>query len=239
MADPAPQASKRSRLPLFVGAVVVLIAMGIGGFLFLTRDTSDPKLTIDDSASGSGTTVDIATLDGTWKVVPGSGDEATVAGYRVREVFAAGARKVTANGRTNDVTGSLTVAGAKVTAADITVDLTTLKSDEGRRDQVIRGDGLQTDQFPMGSFTLTEPIALPTITDGEVFKAQAKGELDLHGVRKAVTVPIDAKVTGRTVTLVGLVDLQLADYDIRPPSRPGFVEVADAGAFEFLVNLQR
>lgn len=104
---------KRSRLPLVAGVVVVLVAVAVGGFLYFTRDTSDPPLELSDEPAGSddtsnGGAVDVATLEGPWSVVAGSGDDATVAGYRVEEVFAAGSRRATANGRTNDVSGTLT-----------------------------------------------------------------------------------------------------------------------------------
>ncbi len=112
-------ATTRSRLPLIVGGAVVVIAVAVGAFLFLTRDKSDPPLKLSDATTTTGNAaprrIDAAELDGSWKVVAGTGDNATVAGYRVREVFAAGSRKATANGRTNGVTGSLTMADGTVT----------------------------------------------------------------------------------------------------------------------------
>jgi len=232
-------APKRSRLPLVIGVVVVVAALGVGAFLYFTRDTSDPKLKLSDSPSAAGQSVDAPTLDGTWKVVAGTDADATVAGYRVEEVFAQGARKATANGRTNDVTGSLTVADGTVTAGSFTVDLTTLKSDEDRRDQVIRDDGLETNRFPKGTFTLTKPIKLPQVADGKVFNVFGTGDLTLHGVTRAVVVPLHAKVTGKTVTVQGLVPVHLSDHEITPPSRAGFVEVSGDGGFEFLISLQK
>lgn len=234
---PAP----RSRRLLLIGAAVVVvlaIAGAVAWFVFLKGD-ADPALKITDSKTGSGKAVSTSTLDGTWKVVAGTGDDATVAGYRVKEEFAAGARKVTANGRTNGVTGDLTVAGGKVTAAKLTVDMTTLASDEGRRDQTIKQRGLETNQFPTGTFELTRPIALPVITDGKVFTVKGAGKLTLHGVTKAVSIDLNAKVTGDTVTVQGAAPIVMADYAIEPPSIGGFVSVSDSGSLEFLVSLQR
>ena len=83
-------------------------------------------------------------LAGSWKAVAGTGDEATVAGYRVQEKFAAGVAKATAAGRTNDVTGSATVTGTTVTAADFDVNMTTLHSDKSQRDERDPQSGAQS-----------------------------------------------------------------------------------------------
>jgi len=220
--------------------VVVLAVVGFAGWYLFIRDDAPEELKLSDSPSGTGQAVDASALDGTWKVVAGSGDEATVAGYRVKEEFA-GARKVEAAGRTAGVEGDLTVAGGQVTKATFTVDMTTLKSDEDRRDQAIKGRGIQTDSYPTSTFTLTDPITLPAITDGKVFKVEAKGQLELHGVKKPVTLTLSGKSSGegKTFTIQGSAPIVMADYDIEPPSVGGFVTVRDNGSIEFIVNFEQ
>ncbi|MCU1496192.1 MAG: YceI family protein [Acidimicrobiales bacterium] len=227
---------KRSRLLLVAAIVVALVAAAVGVLLYLTRDTSDPELELSDDPAASGAAVDATTLDGNWTVVAGSGDDATVAGYRVKEVFAAGSREATANGRTSDVTGELTVAGGRVTEGSFTVDMTTLVSDEGRRDNAIKGRGLQTQEFPKGTFTLTEPITLPDLADGKTFTASATGELTLHGQTQPVTIELTGRSSGDIFTVQGSAPITMADYGIEAPSVGGFVEVEDTGSFEFIVN---
>lgn len=230
----------RSRRPAVLAAVlVVTLAAGAAAWFLFLKGDAQPALKISDSSTGTDKVVDPSTLDGTWKVVAGTGADATTAGYRVKEEFAVGARKVTANGRTSGVTGTLTVAGAKVTTGDLSVDMTTLQSNESRRDNTIRGRGLQTDQFPTATFELTDPITLPTIHDGKVFAVKGTGKLTLHGVTKTVTIDLTAKVTGTSVTVQGAAPILMADYDIQPPSIGGFVSVSDSGSLEFLVSLQR
>jgi polyisoprenoid-binding protein YceI len=60
------------------------------------------------------------------------------------------------------VTGSATLAEAgdtvRVTDATFTVDLTTLESDNGRRDGRLRQVGIESDRFPTTTFVLTAPI---------------------------------------------------------------------------------
>lgn len=230
----------RSRRTLVVVVLVVIVAVAGGAaWYFFLKGDAQPALRITDSANASGKVVDPASLAGTWKVVPGAGTDATTAGYRVKEQFAAGARKVTANGRTRNVTGSLTVAGGKVTAGSFTVDLTTLTSDKAQRDETIKSRGLETNRFPRASFTLTRPITLPTVHDGKVFALQGTGKLTLHGTTKAITVALTAKVSGGSVVVQGDAPIVMADYGIEAPSVGGFVSVADTGSFEFLISLAK
>lgn len=221
----------RSKLPIILAAVVAVLVVGVGAFLLLTRDTSDPELTLTDSAEGSGETVDTDALDGPWAVVPGPDGEATQAGYRVDEVFAAGAREATANGRTDTVTGTLTVADNAVTEATFTVDVTTLTSDEDRRDNAIRTRGLETDSYPEATFEL------PEIVDGATVDIPATGELTLRDGTNEVTMDLTVRAVGDRFTVQGAAPVAFADYGIEAPSIGDFVTVEDNGSFEFLVNL--
>ncbi len=232
--------STGSKLPLVLAAVAAVVIVAVGAFLFLTRDTSDPELTLTDSAEGTGEAVDTDGLSGTWAVVPGPDAEATVAGYRVDEVFAAGAREVTANGRTAAVEGSLTVdEGGTVTDGSFTVDVSALQSDEGRRDNAIRTRGLETDTFPDATFALTEPIDLPDLRDGVAVEVPATGELTLRDQTNVVTLDLTVRAEGDRVTVQGNAPVDFTDYGIEAPSVGGFVTVEDEGSFEFLVNFQR
>lgn len=229
----------RSKLPLVLAAVTAVLIAGVGVFLFLTRDTSDPELALTDSPEGSGEAVDTGSLDGPWTVVAGPDAEATVAGYRVREVFAAGAREATANGRTPEVSGSLTVEDGTVTEGSFAVDVSTLQSDEGRRDEAIRTRGLETDTYPEATFELTEPVELPDITDGVTFTVTATGELTLRDRTNPVTLELTVRAVDERFTVQGSAPVAFDDYGIEAPSVGGFVTVEDEGSFEFLVNFER
>ena len=80
------------------------------------------------------------------------------------------------------MTGSVTIDGAgdvfTVTAADLTVDVTTLVSDSDRRDGQIKRRGLETDTYPTATFTLTQPVVIP---------AEALDGLAGHGRRRPAT----------------------------------------------------
>jgi polyisoprenoid-binding protein YceI len=173
---------------------------------------------------------------GTWTVTTGS-----EAGYRVRERLANLPAESDAIGRTSDVTGSITVVdagdGAQLTAGDISIDTTTIASDEDRRDNRMRTEGLQTDQFPTASFTLTRPVDIPAAAiAGTAADVTLVGDLTLHGVTKSVEIPAQAVLANGQIQVAGSLSFPLADFQITAPNVGGFVvSIADEGALEFLV----
>ncbi|MBX3314660.1 MAG: YceI family protein [Actinobacteria bacterium] len=232
--------TSRNHLFVIIGGLVALVVVAaIVVVVFVLPDDAPPKEELPDAADATGEVVDADSLDGTWNVVAGDGDTETYAGYRVEEVFAAGAQQVTAIGQTNDVTGTLTVAGGEVTDASITVDMTTLESDKDRRDDAIRSRGIQTDEFPEATFALSEPVTLPGLKDGIVAEVDAVGDLTLHGVTQQVTVALSVRPSGDTFTIDASVPVAFGDFDIDAPSVGGFVTVEDEGSLEFRISFQQ
>jgi polyisoprenoid-binding protein YceI len=101
----------------------------------------------------------------------------------------------------------------------------------------VRG-ALQTEQFPTATFELTEPIDLAD-PDAETTTVDAVGDLTIHGVTKAVTIPIEAARNGEQLELVGSITFPMADYGITPPSIGGFVTVEDDATLEFRIVLEQ
>ncbi len=180
------------------------------------------------TSAASGAAVDASSVDGTWNATTDS-----QVGYRVKEnLFGVDTEAV---GRTNQVTGTLTIAGTTATAADFTVDMTSVTSDESRRDAQFNGRVMQTDQFPTATFTLTEPIDFGSVpAAGSTVKASATGDLTLHGVTKSVTFDVEARVNGANVEVLGTIPVVFADYSIDNPSTKG-ISTADNGTLEFLL----
>lgn len=241
------------KLVLLGLGVVVLALVGSFAFLALRNSDAPPEVALSDApattvapdipAEGAGEPDEgsPATADGRWVVRAGDGTEAgTVVGYRVTEEFASIPNPVEAVGRTPAVTGDLTVSGAVVDAVTITADLTQLSSDETRRDNYIRGRGLEIDAFPEATFTLTEPIDLGEAPeDGEDVDATAIGDFTLHGVTQPVAIPLEARWTGDTLEVIGSLDVVFADFEIETPSIGGFVSVEDEGTMELRLLLDR
>jgi polyisoprenoid-binding protein YceI len=138
-------------------------------------------------------------------------------------------------GRTNAITGTMTLDGATITDASFTVDMTTVTSDESRRDEQFNGRIMETSVYSTATFTLTEPIDLGTLPDANTdVTATATGELALHGVTKTVTFDIQGRYTGSQVEIAGSIPITFADWDISNPSF-GPVTTEDHGILEFSI----
>jgi polyisoprenoid-binding protein YceI len=190
------------------------------------------------AGGGSGAGGDVS---GTWNVDPSVGSfsdfSGSFVGYRVQETLA-NVGAATAVGRTPDVTGSLTINDTTVTAADFTADLTTLQSDDPRRDGQLRNQALETGQYPTATFKLTQPLALGSVpAGGETVKATATGDLTLHGVTKTVQIPLEARLADGVVSVVGSLPIQFADYSMNPPRSMMVLSVADNGILELQLQL--
>jgi polyisoprenoid-binding protein YceI len=250
-----PTTPGRSRRPLVILAVLAVLAVGAVAVAYLAffTDDSPERLALSEQpattapaatnpATGGAPTTTASgggDLVGTWRAVSGS-----EAGYRVREKLAALPAKSDAVGRSPAVTGTVKVdrSGGSLVATDANfeVDLTRLTSDESRRDNRIRTDGLQTNRFPKATFVSTRPITLPAeAATGQAVKAEAEGDLTIHGVTKRVTIPLDIRVTGNRGELVGSHSFPMSDFAINPPNVGGFVTVDPDATLEFKLVLEK
>lgn len=229
--EPAPPRRRsRAKIVLLAGAGLILVAAALFAgvyFLFFNGDSPPPlKLSPKNGEAPS------SALAGTW--APDSGE----AGYRVREKLAFLPAQSDAVGRTKSVTGTFSLAdtGSKLTARNVSmqVDVTTLTSNEARRDNRIRTSGLETDRFPSATFVADGPIDVPSSArNGTTVTVTAHGALTLHGVTKDVDIPIQARAQGNTIELVGSYKFPMSQFDIAPPSIAGFVSVESDATMEF------
>lgn len=229
----------RNKKTWFIGIPVLLVVIFVGGpFVYINfiRDDAPPPLklatvtTTKPDPGTSSTAPTAAAVDGSWTVKSGT------VGYRVTEVLFG--QTADAAGRTNSVTGDLTMNGTSAESASFTADLTTLKSDQANRDNQVQGRILNTAQFPNATFKLTSPITLASIpADLVQVKAKATGDLTLHGVTKSVTFDVTARRNGETIEVNGSIPITWSDYSIPAPSG-GPAQVQDSGQMEFLITLR-
>ena len=155
------------------------------------------------------------------------------AGYRVPETLLG--QDTEAVGRTTDVTGQLLVSGTTIESATFEVDLTTVASDDNRRDNQFRTRIMDTATHPTATFELSEPIELTAIpADLEEVTVTAAGELTLRGVTNEVTFELTARRNGDTIEVNGAIPVSFADYEI-PDASFGPATVGDEGEIEFLL----
>jgi polyisoprenoid-binding protein YceI len=251
-----------------IAGVIAVVALGIGGIFLYTEVLNDPadELTTSDlseAVAGAATTIVVesttdattpatttpataapaastaptsavaaSAVDGTWAVTTNS-----EFGYRVEEVLFG--VNTTATGRSNQITGSMTIEGTAVTAGEFTVDVATIESDEDRRDSQFRGRIMEVDRFPDATFVLTQPIDFGTVpAAGQQVTATANGELTLHGVTRPVTFGVTAEAGDGRLGVLGNIPVLFADYEIDNPSTSG-VTTEDNGLLEFILVFER
>ena len=231
-----------------IAAIAVLAIGAVAGpwvYINLIKDDAPEALTLEPStttiAPESSTTIAVestttiapaSTIDGEWKVVAES-----IVGYRVKETIVG--QKTEGVGRTSEIVGSLTIVDEQVTAAEFTVDMTTLVSDSTRRDRQVNTRILDTVSFPTATFTLKEPITLtPEALAGSDFSVDTTGTLTLRGVTKDIDLTLIARLVDDVIEVNGSIQIVFTDWSIPDPSISSII-VVDRGLLEFLVRFKR
>ena len=197
-----------------------------------TATTVAPTASTTASTTPSAAAATGGGVSGTYQPTP-----ASVVGYRVKEILFGQSNE--AVGRTSDVSGSMTVDGARVTDVNLTVNMKSVKSDSGQRDGQFQSRIMNTSTYPTATFKLTQPLVLSSVpSDSSVVDATATGDLTLHGVTKSVTFDLKAQRDGATIKVNGTIPVVFADYKIANPSA-GPATTQDNGVLEFLVVFQK
>lgn len=246
-----------TRSRVLIAATLVVVAVVVGGYIAYDQvlrgdsvaalalpsaspapsDSAAATASSGSSAAPAASTGDVA---GTWNVASGS-----QAGYRVREQLANLPAESDAVGRTDQVSGSITLTTSggttTLTTATITVDTTSITSDKSQRDNRLRSQGLETDRYPTATFTLSAPVEIPAAAlAGTATDVTLTGDLTLHGVTKSVQIPAQAQLVNAAIQVAGSVTFPLSDYSITAPNVGGIiVSIADQGTLEFLVTFTK
>jgi polyisoprenoid-binding protein YceI len=200
-------ALRRPRTWVIGVPIVVLLAVVGGPFVYINfvKDDAPDRLSLDDTTAttgepssgddeaSAGTAAD-ASIDGSYAVIDGSTE---------------------AVGRTSAVTGQLLITGTTLDSATFEVDLTSVSSDDDRRDNQFRTRIMDTSSFPTATFVLTEPVDLTSVpADLEEVTVSATGELTLRGVTNEVTFDLTARRNGEAIEVNGTIPITFADYEI-------------------------
>lgn len=157
--------------------------------------------------------------------------EASEARFRVKEQFVGIAAPGDAVGTSQQVSGSIVLGpnGAVVpTESKLKLDLRTLKSDQSNRDNYIRRNTLQTDQFPTAELVVREAQGLPDPlpTSGQAtFKLL--GELTVHGVARPTTWDLTAQFNGQEVKGQGKTAVTLTEFGMEIPRVARIASIED------------
>ncbi len=208
-------------------ACLGLIVAGCASATGSTPNAPQPASVPTTSAPASTPATSSAT-SGTIRLAIAEGTEAR---YRVREQLANRNLPGEAVGTTTAVTGAIVVRPNGAIVSDqskIVVDLQTLRSDESRRDNFIKQNTLQTNQFPTAEFVATEARGLPSTlpASGEA-TFQLVGDMTVHGVTRPVTWDVTARLAGNDLSGTATTSFKFGDFGMTTPRVAVVLSVED------------
>ena len=165
------------------------------------------------------------------------------ASYAVREQLAKLSLPSDAIGKTNGIAGSVMLKpDGTIDSANskITVDLTTLKTDESMRDNFVRRNVLQTDQFTQTVFVPTQLSGLPALIpqSGSVtFKVT--GNLTIRDVTKPVIWDVTGTINNGIATGTATTSFTFEDFNLTQPHVSVVLSEVDKITLNLNVTFQR
>lgn len=226
--------TRRKKIILWVVGVIIVLggaAVAFGPYIY--RDIADknaPATPSVDTSNASGES--LSDISGAWRTASGS-----YAGYRVNEVLRG--VEATVVGRTEKVTGELTVDDATVSAGNISIDMASVTTNISSRDNYFRDNTMHTSEFPNATFELTKPIQIPTpLAPGYKETFEVAGKLTIHGVTREVTAQLETGFDGTHVQVAGSIPVTFSDYGVTAPDL-GFVTVEHNGFIELLIKFEQ
>ena len=228
-----------TRLKVLIGVVGAIVLVAAGGIWWFLHDDAPAEVSLaaavesvagadsGGDATASGSTGAVDGIEGSWVVDTETGEfdyesaTGTFAGFRIEEELAS-IGSTTAVGRTGDVTGSITIDGTTLTAASFEVDMTTITTNESRRDDRVQ-EAFETADIPDRQLHAHRPGRrwAPARRRGEPVAVTAVGDLTIHGVTRQVAIPLEAQLVDDTVVVAGSLDITFSDFDVDVPDSPG------------------
>jgi polyisoprenoid-binding protein YceI len=229
---PSPKPRRRWKWAALVAVVAPLAAITVAYVLYFTPD-SPSRLRLSAQAVSTAQPA-MGVPVGRWSVGSGS-----VAGYRVREKLLSLPASNDAVGRTEAVTGTFELDRSPTgdivvrQGMRVDVDVSTLASDQARRDEHMHTMALESDRFPTAGFVTTADIVLPAAAaSGGPMTLNAQGDLTVHGVTRPVSIPLQAQRDGDRIEVVGSLTLNWAQFGMTRPDL-SYVSVESDPTFEW------
>jgi len=145
------------------------------------------------------------------------------AGAPNKVVFISKAATETFDGKTDRIEGRIVVDPASVgdsVTVQLEVDLASLETGIGKRNQHMRKNHLETEKYPKAVFTgaaVRQPKGA-TLTPGKTIEFECEGSFTLHGVTKRLRAKVDVTARDeRTLAFRASFKVPLADYKIERP----------------------
>ena len=187
--------------------LVVVVGLAFAGWYFFLKTDPEPRAAIKDTPVVTESTVAGETDARYRRHLDGEAGQRSdnFVGYRVTEKLFANISESEATGRTDNVTGTMTIDGTTISDVTVTADLRDLTSDNSFRDGRIRSEGLESDQFPEAKFVLTAPITLAAVADRRRRRSRPRppATSPCTASPSTVTVSLEGRWDGKQVQVVG------------------------------------
>ena len=169
--------------------------------------------------------------------------ESSEARYRVTEQLVNVSLPNDAIGRTQEINGALVLNADGTIVPEqsrFEVDLSTLQSDESRRDNFLRQNTLGTGEFPLAVFVPTQATGIPAELpeSGEV-SFQLTGDLTIRDVTREVVWDVTGKLEGDVLTGQAATSFTFEDFNLTQPRVSMVLSVEDTIRLEMDFTMQR
>src|SRR5437879_5268258 len=203
-----------ARARYIVAVIGALMVAACGGPATVSVASATPTATPTDSATAA------AASGAAWTVTDKS--KATI---RVREQLVGVSLPSDAVLTATGAKGSFTLNsdGTFASGSKITIDLTTLSSDESARDSFIKRDTLQVNQFPTAEFVPTKTRGLPgPLATSGTFTFTLTGDMKIKGKTHEVSFDVTAKRDGGDLTATATANpsWKFGDFGMSAPAVP-------------------
>ena len=127
---------------------------------------------------------------------------------------------------TGDVTGELYVTSQGLATGQqskFRVDLNTLRSDEGIRDNFVRSNTLRTNQGNnrYAEFSIQSVDGFPTnYADGTEVSLRLTGDMTINGTTRPLTFEVKARRAGEFLSATADTSFNMSEFGITPPNVP-------------------
>ena len=157
--------------------------------------------------------------------------EQSEARYRVREQLVNVSLPNDAVGATNQVTGAVVINSdgtVDPAASRFEVDMASLRSDSDRRDNFVRRNVLQTDQFPKAVFvpTRVEGLTFPLADSGQ-FAFKLIGDLTIRDVTQEVAWDVTGTLENGQAQGQARTEFTFATFNLTQPRVPVVLSIED------------
>ena len=155
--------------------------------------------------------------------------------YQTQEQLAGKSLPNVAVGSTSGVSGEIVVTPdgqLDAAASKVTIDLTSLKSDESMRDAFVQRNTLQTSQYPQAVFEPTAISGLSSLPTSGTATFQLAGNLTVHGVTKPITWTVTADFNGQQASGKATAPFTITEFGMMIPKAGPVLSVQDSGTLE-------